>query len=91
MKDIEPSVVYSWVRVCMCVCIFVCVLTLLGARSVTAGPGVGRVLGVSGGGAVSGPVKVIRLVLGEHTHGLIFKAALELSWWGRHTENTFRC
>ena len=57
----------------------VCVLTLLGAHSVTAGPCVGRILGVSGGGAVSGPVKVIRLVLGEHTHGLIFKAALELS------------
>lgn len=85
-KLVEISFLGKSVHVC--VCIFVCVLTLLGARSVTAGPGVGGVLGVSGGGAVSGPVKVIRLVLGEHTHGLIFKAALELSWWGRHTENT---
>lgn len=47
---------------------------------VSAGTGVGCVLGVAGGGTVPRPVKVIVLVLGEHADGLFLKAAVELSW-----------
>lgn len=55
-------------------------LTLLGTASVTAGPGVGCVLCITGGGAVPRPIKIIILVLGEHADGLLLEAAVELSW-----------
>lgn len=52
---------------------------MLGTGAVHAGPGVGGVLGVPGGGAVPRPVKVVVLVLGEHADGLLLEAAVELS------------
>lgn len=60
--------------------------TLLGTAAVSAGPRVGRVLGVAGGGAVPRPIEIIVLVLGEHADGLLLEAAVELSW--RATEQS---
>lgn len=54
-------------------------LTLLGAGAVGVGPGVGGVFGVSGGGALLGPVEVVRVVLREEADVAVLKAAVELS------------
>lgn len=54
-------------------------LTLLRTAAIAARPCVWCVLGVTGRGAVPSPIKIIVLVLGEHTDGLLFEAAVELS------------
>lgn len=54
--------------------------TLLGAAAVTTRARVWCILGVTGGGTVSRPVKIVILVLCEHADGLLLKAAVELSW-----------
>ena len=64
------------------------VLALFGAAAVPTGPGVGGVLGVSGGGAVSSPVEVVVLVLSEHADRLLLEAAVKLPW--EHTQEIFR-
>lgn len=64
--------------VCVCVC------TLLGAAVVCTGPRVGCVLRVPRGGAVAGPVELVRLVLREQTQGLVLEATLELPWTHTH-------
>ena len=46
---------------------------------VRAGPGVGRVFGVSGGGAVSRPIKMLRFVLREQAQRIVLEATVELS------------
>ena len=61
-------------------------VTLLGAAVVGAGPGVGRVLGVPGGRAVSRPIKVLRLVLGEQAEGVVLEPAVELSCSARDAQ-----
>ena len=58
-KEHKPVSLCVCVCVCVCVCACVCVCTLLGAGVVRARPGVGGVFGVSCGGAVTRPVKLV--------------------------------
>lgn len=52
--------------------------TLFGSSPVAAGSGVGCIFRVSGGSAVSRPIKLFRFILGEHTDTFLFKVAVEL-------------
>lgn len=78
----EWSFCWSWAEI---------TLTLLRTTAVSTGPGVGCVLGVAGGSTVPRPIKIIVLVLGEHADGLLFKAAVELSWRATEQNQALTC
>lgn len=52
--------------------------TLFRATAVTAGSSVGCIFSVPGGSAMSCPIKLFGFILGEHTDGVLFEAALKL-------------
>lgn len=51
--------------------------TLFRTAAVSAGSCIGGVFGVTRGGAMSCPIKVVILVLGKHANGLLLKAAVK--------------
>lgn len=54
--------------------------TLFRATAVTAGSSVGCIFSVPGGSAMSCPIKLFGFILGEHTDGVLFEAALKLTY-----------
>lgn len=54
--------------------------TLFRAGAVAAGPSVGCIFSVPGGSTMSRPIKLFGFILGEHTDGVLFKAAVKLTY-----------
>lgn len=54
--------------------------TLFRASAVAAGSSVGCIFSVPGGSAMSCPIKLFGFILGEHTDGVLFEAAVKLTY-----------
>ncbi len=61
--------------------------TLFRAGAVAAGPSVGCIFSVPCGSTMPCPIKLFGFILDEHTSGVLFKAAVKLTyeWFSRET------